>query len=217
MENDPQIGFGVESIKGRLPVWTPVPQSQLGNDPFRNLCQIRTATTSGSGWLSADGHVYTAAHVVHPYDRCEVRFAASSNWIRSQSVRLHRDYGGSNWEGSPADLARIQLPAGANLPGLQVDTYAAGPVSAKGFSSGTLVQDGGHAMHWEAYICHSADTLGGHSGCPVMVGSKVVGIHVGPMSLVNQFFQTQNNQTHQFINGAVRFGSTQLSALAGQQ
>jgi hypothetical protein len=220
MDEEPWVENLLQSIQGPAPAWTVVPAAQLVTDPYRNLCQIRTPSTRGSGWLSADGRVYTAAHVVHPGGPCEIRLAGGGGWIAAQSVHIHREYedaNGNGRKGSPADLARIHLPAGAHaLPGLQVDSYQAGPVSAKGFSGETLVQHSGNALRWDAYVCHSADTERGHSGCPVLVGNRVVAIHVGPMSLVRPFFAAQSAQTNPFLNGAVRFGPAQLAGLAAQ-
>jgi V8-like Glu-specific endopeptidase len=220
MADEDRIENLLQTIGGSVPAWTAVAQAQLGADPFRNLCQIQTSGTTGSGWLSTDGHVYTAAHVVFNRTNCKVRFAGSSNWIPAQSVRIHPDYenlNGSGRKGSAADLARIDLPTGATaLPGLQTAAYTTGSVSAIGYAGGTLVQHSGTAMRWEAFICHRADTDPGHSGCPVMAGNKVVGIHVAPLSLVRQYFAAHSAQTNPYFNGAVRFGAAQISALASQ-
>lgn len=220
MDDEPGIENQLETIGGSVPAWTLVPQAQLSADPFRNLCQIETSGTIGSGWLSTDGHVYTAAHVVFNRTNCKVRFASSPNWIPAQSVRIHPEYrnlNGSGRKGSAADLARIDLSTGATaLPGLQTAAYTTGSVAAIGYAGANLVQHSGTAMRWEAFICHRADTDPGHSGCPVMMGNQVVGIHVGPLSLVRQYFASHSAQTNAYFNGAVRFGAAQISALASQ-
>ncbi|HYI40761.1 MAG TPA: hypothetical protein VE053_10615 [Allosphingosinicella sp.] len=211
-----------QDFPGANPAWTDVPQHLLGTSPYRSICRIHAyrngnRIAEGTGWLAQGGRVVTAAHVAFSAERCEMQFAGTQTWVNSVNIRIHPAYrrpNGGVTEGSPADLARIDLAA-PMANGLNVAAFAHGAVMAIGYDGNRLVQHSGAAYPWESYLLHAAHTDAGHSGCPVLSGGQVVGVHVSARGTAEAYFAAPSPAGPSLLNAAIKFDAQSLRFLNG--
>lgn len=164
------------------PRWTDVPADRLETAPYLQICEVvalagDNVINRGTGWLSEPGIVATAAHVLYGADSCIVRWSGSQPSHRATSIELHPDYGpGRN--SSEVDVAKVSDVPAPFVP-LGRRSQPATLVKAVGFQHGVLVEHEGPAKIVAGYLAHDADTYAGHSGCPLLVGDRVIALHVG--------------------------------------
>lgn len=121
-----EIGPKPFSFPPTEPRWTPVSAASLGISPYTQICHIRAKTAgqvrkAGTGWLCRAGVIATAAHVLAGADRCEIRWAASSQWHEINAFTIHPDFT-SDRIGSDVALRGLwpsprRLIRSARLPG----------------------------------------------------------------------------------------------------
>jgi hypothetical protein len=80
-------------------------------------------------------------------------------------------------------------------------------VRAVGFQYGTLVQHDGSVKRVGPYLGHGADTEVGHSGCPLLVGDKVVGIHVGTSAASRRHLSPAQASQLNTLNSGILLGA----------
>jgi hypothetical protein len=157
----------------------------------------------GSGWLTDAGFIATAAHVLWGASLCEIRWADSPIWHPTADFKIHPKYGAGK-NGSQVDAAKItNFPARSG--GLLASSALPNAVMAIGFHNGELVEHAGPAKLVTPFIGHDADTGPGHSGCPVLVGDKVAGLHLGEAMVSQAFLPPKEAARLDSLNCALRF------------
>lgn len=180
------------------PRWTAVGSAELAAVPFARICQLialegRTIVSRGTGWLCAPGIIATAAHVLERADRCEVLWAGSAERHLTSSFALHPRYA-TERRGSEVDVARLKAvptPGGA----IGRADPGGGAVTAAGFQNGVLVRHEGPSTVVGPYLGHAADTAGGHSGGPILVGASAVALHLGTSDRTRRFLPEAQART----------------------
>lgn len=196
--------------------WNRVPAIHRAVEPYNRICEIVAerpgyGSKVGTGWYHERGSILTAAHVIHGADQVKVRFANETQWRTATGVEItpgYLDRAGEPRECSPKDLGRISIDLGANGPIYQNITFAriANRVGycVIGFVKEELVEHVGSGEEIDDFIAYNAHTSSGHSGSPVFLRGRLVGIHVGAFNASMKFMTSFRGNDAAYLNSAVR-------------
>lgn len=225
-----------------LPRWRPVSAPELAAPPYRNLCQLEVRRLDdnellfrppGSGWRAGSRTVVTAAHAVVPPDNIEyyivMRFPGLPEAFIAEDLRIPAE-----WSGVPTaafDLAVLRIPNNISadlqrslslsplrllVPDRNIQGQRIEVVGFPGGQQQLVAGAGGIRGASPERFTHTADTLPGHSGSPVLINSpdinneSVVGIHIGGFRAtpagsneIGNVALTMSVHIAEFINGWV--------------
>ena len=186
----------IEDIIG-VPDWTTVSVGQLQQTPWRSICAVVISSSGqpvarGTGWLAGPRTVITAAHVIAAVApgagrSAAVTFPATGTIATTQSLEAHASFGGGTGV-DVFDIAALHFPTDLGPP---LSPFAFGlsstTVIVAGFPFGptddfkTDSKDAVKSVLFPDLLLHRCDTLGGHSGSPVVIADgsgRVIGLHV---------------------------------------
>jgi V8-like Glu-specific endopeptidase len=184
--------------------------ASLNIKPFLQICDILALSAGqpinkGTGWLCAPGVIATAGHVLYGADSCKVRWSSSPQVHQTANIAIHPAFDPSRIA-SDVDLAKIGGVPGPEEP-LTPLLEAAAFVMAAGFQEGVLVEHSDAAKMVSPYLGHRAHTAGGHSGCPLLVGDKVVAVHIGTAAATRQFLSPAKAAQLNTLNSGILIGA----------
>lgn len=218
----PRRFVGTEDIIGVAPGWRSLSDSDASRLPYSAICRILvfrngSLLAAGTGWLVGAATVITAAHVVNAKNAdvvVEFRSPSSDRHL-AIDVQMHRFFASRDAfrPGSPHDVAALRIPVQLARTPLRIAQPGGLKVEVAGFpdlAGAFFVTDVGDLLRIErGYLSYQADTEGGHSGAPVMVQGRAVGLHLGGFS-INPFSGAAANtglalsgEVLSFVNTAV--------------